>query len=987
MAQEKEYFAFISYQRKDEEWADRLRSKLEHYRLPSSVRKQDTSLPKEIRPIFRDALELAGGVLAKEIETALQSSKYLIVICSPNSAKSPWVNKEIQTFIDLGREDRIIPFIIDGTPFSDNEETECFPPALRSLKGEKELLGININELSRDAASIKVIARMFGLKFDILWQRYEREKKRKRWMIIGGALLLAFVSLGIGAYIAHQNQELDARNKEVAAERDRANSERDRANSERDKAETANASLRLANDSIKKQYAIIEKQKNEIATERDNAKNANYALQVNLSRILAEKSISLVDEGDAYLACLMALHALPPCRPYTEEAEVALRMASLRKSAILRGHTSRINHFSFTHDGKYIITTSEDFTIRKWDLKTGRQIGQAYKVPYHIENISPDCQYYASTSSENGIRIFKTSTNKLMTQSSGGHSNMVSSLVFSPNGKYIVSTSEDCIRIWDSTTGRQIGKTLNGHTDRVLSVAFSLDGKYVVSTSWDKTIRIWDSTTGCQIGQTLEGHTDGVLSAAFSPDGKRIVSASRDKTIRIWDAGTYQQIGLPFEGHSSWVSSVVFSPDGKLIASASKDKTIRIWDSSTGRQIVPSLNNLAEVSCLSFTPDSKNVVAAVDNTIRIFDISQEKQLKPSLELYSPKTNLAIYSPDGEIITSRTEDGNIDIWNAHTGKHMFKLDGHMKKDAFPSFCPNSQYIASVTEDNEICVWDINTGKQIGMLLEEHNRDVSTIGFSPDKEHLVSTSYNKISIWNLANNKIERIIEGNLGDVFLSDFSKDGMHFITCSINGEIRIWNITSGRQIGQTIRGHSNIVIYANFSSDDKELISASYDGTVKKWDATTGKQIGTPLRGHASIIWEIEISKNGNYLATASMDNAIRIWDVATGRLIFSTTEDSGSNYHFISFNADGKYVLLTTLNGTFELWNVITGKQIFRVSDNAITATFSPDGKHILSRSKDGTIKIYGFIPLQQLIDETYERFKNNPLTPEERRKYYID
>ena len=86
MAQEKEYFAFISYQRKDEEWADWLRDKLEHYRLPSSVRKKDASLPKEIRPIFRDALELAGGVLAKEIEAALQQSKFLIVICSPNSA-------------------------------------------------------------------------------------------------------------------------------------------------------------------------------------------------------------------------------------------------------------------------------------------------------------------------------------------------------------------------------------------------------------------------------------------------------------------------------------------------------------------------------------------------------------------------------------------------------------------------------------------------------------------------------------------------------------------------------------------------------------------------------------------------------------------------------------------------------------------------------------------------------------------------------------
>ena len=101
MAQEKEYFAFISYQRKDEEWADRLRSKLEHYRLPSSVRRQDASLPKEIRPIFRDALELAGGVLAKEIEAALQQSKFLIVICSPNSAKSPYISNHLGTLSEF----------------------------------------------------------------------------------------------------------------------------------------------------------------------------------------------------------------------------------------------------------------------------------------------------------------------------------------------------------------------------------------------------------------------------------------------------------------------------------------------------------------------------------------------------------------------------------------------------------------------------------------------------------------------------------------------------------------------------------------------------------------------------------------------------------------------------------------------------------------------------------------------------------------------
>ena len=96
------YYAFISYKREDEEWAKWLQHKLEHYKLPSSLNGKE-KLPKEIRPIFRDKSELAAGVLAKEIRKALDDSKYLIVICSSNSAKSDWVNLEIQAFIEANR--------------------------------------------------------------------------------------------------------------------------------------------------------------------------------------------------------------------------------------------------------------------------------------------------------------------------------------------------------------------------------------------------------------------------------------------------------------------------------------------------------------------------------------------------------------------------------------------------------------------------------------------------------------------------------------------------------------------------------------------------------------------------------------------------------------------------------------------------------------------------------------------------------------------
>lgn len=582
MVQGKKYFAFISYQRKDEEWADRLRSKLEHYRLPSSVRKQDASLPKEIRPIFRDALELAGGVLAKEIETALQQSKYLIVICSPNSAKSPWVNKEIQTFIDLGREDHIIPFIIDGTPFSDNEETECFPPALRSLKGEKELLGININELSRDAASIKVVARMFGLKFDTLWQRYEREKKKKRWMIIGSVALLAIVALVVAGFFMNMSRTISQQNTSLlkAAERMQVDSILQAQHIKRITEDSI--SLAQQNDSIQRQYTLIERQKDEIATERDNVKSANYVMQVNLSRILAKEASKLVDEGDSYLARLIALQALPPNLPYTMEAEHALRKAYYYNSSIIRNNSSHFFYSAdFSPDGKQIVSASYG-KVDVWDATTGERIGESIKAYNDIVNtvaFSPDGKYIAYACRED-ITICNSKTGKRAGHMLE-HDSEVVYFTYSPNGKYILSASKDgTMSIWDSETRSLLCDSLN--SDGVNYVAFSPDGCFFAAASYESII-IWDFKTRKQMG-SLKGHTSSVESVSYSHDGKYLVSASCDKTIRIWDVKAMKQIGNPLKGHTDYVFSSKFSPYGYDIVSASKDWSIRIWENGAGNR-------------------------------------------------------------------------------------------------------------------------------------------------------------------------------------------------------------------------------------------------------------------------------------------------------------------------------------------------------------------------------------------------------------------
>lgn len=954
MNQDKDYFAFISYQRKDEEWADWLRNKLEHYRLPSSVRKKDASLPKEIRPIFRDALELAGGVLAKEIETALQNSKFLIVICSPNSAKSPWVNKEIQTFIELGREDRIIPFIIDGTPSSDNEDTECFPPALRSLKGEKELLGININELSRDAASIKVVARMFGLKFDTLWQRYEREKKRKRWMIVGGALLFAFVSLGIGGYIARQNRELDTKNKEVIAERDRANSERDRANSERDRAESANASLLLANDSIKRQYTLIEQQRNEIAIERDNVKSANYAMQVNLSRILAKEASKLVDEGDSYLARLVALQALPPPLPYTKEAEAALRKASNYNSAILEGHTSYVYSVGFNKDGRYLLSSSWDGTIRFWNAATGKELTEQRMNNIHNGNIrvaaySEDEKLMVSASDDRTLKIWRTDNHNRV-KTLRGHTGWINSASFSPDGKHLISSDSETI-VWDLDNYNE-GDSVTVYPG--ISGCYSPNGHYFATFKRhykDNSIFIWDAINGTLVNELkMAGSSSGSIS--FSPDSKRIVSSSK-KGIIIWDV---QKADSLFEiASEESVSHVTYSPNGLLIAASASDYTVKVWNAENGRLFRVFKGHRGNVDCITFSPDSKRIVSSSDDrTIRIWDIYNNYCVQPSFQAHSESKivnsiEAMAFSPNGDLLVSSTNNG-IKLWNVSEDGNLslFKvLNKYIKNVSDVCFSLDGNYLYS-TSDSIIIMRNIQniSIRTVG----KHSKQVNSISLTPDGKSLLSCSDDKrVILWNLETDT-SREYAPYPGAVYFVDISPNGKLAVSSysperkSEGMKIRIWNIEDGKTILEKAGNRGC------FSPDGKYIAYVSAENHTVKILNISSLRVIAECKGHTDFIRHIAFTHNGRNIISTSKDGFTKVWDVVTG-------------LEMASFP-----------NETEEC-------QLLNWGNVAITKP--KDDSSLVISTIIGRIQVLRLLPLPRLIEDTRKQFKDLQLTHEERRK----
>lgn len=195
------YFAFISYSSKDIHWGKRLQRKLEHYRLPATLCSQHGWKRTPIKPVFFAPTDIQPGGLSEELQQRLQASRHLILICSPHSAQSEWVGKEIEYFHGLGRSRNIHFFIVEGTPHSGDPETECFNPVINKL-GLPEILGANIHEhvyrlpwLNRERAYVQLVSKLLGIEFDAIWQRHRRILAQKvlAWTLGGIAVLAALV--------------------------------------------------------------------------------------------------------------------------------------------------------------------------------------------------------------------------------------------------------------------------------------------------------------------------------------------------------------------------------------------------------------------------------------------------------------------------------------------------------------------------------------------------------------------------------------------------------------------------------------------------------------------------------------------------------------------------------------------------------------------------------------------------------------------------
>jgi hypothetical protein len=590
---EKKYFAFISYKSEDVEWAVWLQHELEHYHLPASFNGRD-DIRKDLRPVFRDLDELSAGNLPEQIHEALVNSQNLIVVCSPESAKSPWVNQEIETFISLGRTDCIYPFIVDGSSPAD-----FFPKALLELSKNQERLGGEVSKNGRDAAFVKVVAGMLKLSFPSLWNRYEREKAEQERIAREQRDRLLLLE---SRYLSEKALDIASVDSQLA------------------KKLVLRALPKDLNDLEERPYCI----------------EAESALRT----ICNYKSAIFPN----YAACTDYFEKIG--LPFKEKLRKHIDAAYCQPDEIII--TSCL-----TNDGKQLLilcrdTAYENCKIKIWNIEEDCLSHQLAVPSSNDIAIDKEARWFALACLDFSIIVYDLKELTKIKEIPHAHFESLSSIDFSPDGNKLLSASFDGkFKVWNWMNSEaelmiDCGKIQGAYASVIYSAKYSNDGKFIVTTSQDCRIRIWDAITCKTIRELLVDDANPMISAYFNHDSSCIIAASGDDSIHVWDIKPqvpYKIIGraryIPFEEPHT---QSALSPDGKLLLKI-MDNTITVFDAKTNIQLGSSLTFFDDFDFAMFTKDGRFIIA---ETKRDYDVSYE--WTPLQELIDRTTALVANHP-------------------------------------------------------------------------------------------------------------------------------------------------------------------------------------------------------------------------------------------------------------------------------------------------------------------------------------------------------
>jgi RNA polymerase sigma factor (sigma-70 family) len=532
----------------------------------------------------------------------------------------------------------------------------------------------------------------------------------------------------------------------------------------------------------------------------------------------------------------------------TDDLDVTLADATTgQEIRRLVGHKGKIDRFAFSNNDRYLVSGSQDGTVRFWDVQTGTEAEQFEAYAFAL---SPAGKTVAICGKDESVWVCTVGTRNEL-RKLDGNSGQQLTLLFAPDGKTLLgdSRSKAIFQTWDVATGRtrivqepEAPPRWRGREYQAPTL-FTPDSKLVVRGYPDGFIRIWDAATG-QCVRQFQAHKDGVRLLALSADGKVLASTQHsshlaEATVKLWDASTGKALARP-EVADATVGMLAFSPDGNMVAASSWDGTTRIADAATGKLI----HALPTFGPMAFMPDGKTLATGGwrKGDLRLWNLTTFKE--EAFGSHDDGIMCLALSRNGKRLVTQGHD-SIRLWNVASRRVIHEFGGKQPSHILQcALSADGTIMASTSQDNNVSLWETGSGK----LLWKHQEEDFAHGIAVSPEGRLVTwaarvGHGRAYPIRVADTKTGKVLCNLSGDwapsIYALAFSADGRTiFGGGNFSNRVQIWEVATGRQ-RTLLKGHTGSITSLATSPDGSLLASGSTDTTTLIWDLTGGHEPG----------------------------------------------------------------------------------------------------------------------------------------------------